>query len=584
MTGSNYRRTRIAFLLVLFASSWVFFFLGLGSYSLKEPDEGRYAEIPREMVEQGDYVVPHLNYIRYFEKPPLLYWMTAASYKLLGVSEWAFRLPNALMALLCVLATYLFAARAFGRRMALISSLILASSFGFFAMARIVTIDMLFAFLLFASLLCFCRFYRERRRFFLYSFYVTMALGVLAKGPVAIVLLGATIFLFLLSEKKLSFLKDTLSPGGLALLCVIALPWFVVMCVKEKEFFQFFVVDQNVLRFLTSKHKRSGPIYYFLPVLFGGLFPWSFFLPRAVLRLWRSSELRLFFIWALVVFVFFSLSGSKLPPYILPIYPALAVILGFLFDEGWRGRIEGSGELAVYGGFFLCLAAAGFACGTGAVSPYLTRLPDIAAVIGDIRGFSMGLAVISLASLVLLSMKKGRTYLSLFCALTAFSMAVVVLLMADANVIDGVNTTKALAQRIKAGARPDAAVINYRSFDETLPFYLARRTYIAEFTGELEMGAKYPEAKAYFLSRDDAAKMISERPVFVVMKAKRLPSLESLGLNQAGIIGRQDDRVLIANRAAMGEESKGRLTGLSPKVREPEPGRREERSNRRYRS
>ncbi len=146
------RKKRAVYMLVILAFSYLFLFHHLGSYSLKEPDEGRYAEIPREMVAQGNYMVPHLNYVRYFEKPPLLYWVTALSYKTLGVSEWSFRLPNALFALFCVLATYLFAARRFTEETAFTSSFILASSFGFFGMARVVTIDMLLSFLLFAAL------------------------------------------------------------------------------------------------------------------------------------------------------------------------------------------------------------------------------------------------------------------------------------------------------------------------------------------------------------------------------------------------------------------------------------------------
>lgn len=190
------KRTAVCLLAVLAVSYFVFFY-NLGGYSLKEPDEGRYAEIPREMIELGNYVVPHLDYTRYFEKPPLLYWACAASYKIFGISEWSFRLPNALAAFACVLAAWVFAGRWFSPRAGLLSGLMLATSFGFFALARIETIDMLFSFLLFASLACFYEFYRRRRRFFLYLFWAALALAVLAKGPVSLILMGATLVLFL---------------------------------------------------------------------------------------------------------------------------------------------------------------------------------------------------------------------------------------------------------------------------------------------------------------------------------------------------------------------------------------------------
>jgi 4-amino-4-deoxy-L-arabinose transferase-like glycosyltransferase len=545
-------QTGIILLCALLASTYVFFFLNLGSYSLKEPDEGRYAEIPREMVEQGNYIVPHLNYVRYFEKPPLFYWMTAASYRLLGVNEWSARLPNALMALCCVLMMYAFGSRWFGRRMALISAFVLSSSFGFFAMARIVTIDMLFTFTLFASLLCFCQFYREKKRLFLYLFYAALALAVLAKGPVAIILLPVTIFIFLFFEKRLSFLKEMALPGGLLLFAMVALPWFVVMCIKEKEFFQFFFVDQHVLRFLTSKHSRSGPVYYFIPVLFGGLFPWSVFIPRAAVRLWRVRELRLFFIWSFVVFLFFSASGSKLPTYILPIYPALALILGYLFEGGWRQRIERNRELVVYVGFFICVALGCLAYGSGILGRYLTLLPDVVALSESIRGLSLGFGLLSLAMIIFLSFRKGHTYCGAFFILGTFSLCVIVGLMTHVHVIDRINTTKGLAREISARRGADAVVVNYGSFDETLPFYLARRTYIAEFTGELEMGAKYPDAAAFFIRQDGVAQLVrSEKPVFVVMKTRKVSALGLLGLDERGIVGRENQRVLVANRSAL---------------------------------
>jgi len=343
------------------------------------------------------------------------------------------------------------------------------------------------------------------------------------------------------------------SARGLLLFAIIAVPWFVVMCVREKEFFDFFFIDQHVLRFLTSKHGRSEPLYYFLPVLFGSLFPWSVFIPRAVAGLGKVPALRLFFVWSVVVFVFFSVSGSKLSPYILPIYPALALILGHMFNAAWQQRIRRNRELIVYAVFFVCLMVAGVAYGSGSLTSYLSALPDVAAMPASIRGLSLGLGVASLAMLLLFSLNKRRTFSALFYGLGSFSLFVILGLMACVHVVDGVNTTKRLAEEIKKNSRADAVVVNYGSFDETLPFYLSHRTYIAEFMGELEMGAKYADAKPFFLDRDGFTRLIrSDKAVFVVTKAKRFPRLLDLGLDEKGIVGEQDDRLLIANRAALG--------------------------------
>jgi 4-amino-4-deoxy-L-arabinose transferase-like glycosyltransferase len=542
---------RILILLALLICSYVFFFLNLGAYSLKEPDEGRYAEIPREMVERGDYLVPRLNYVRYFEKPPLLYWVTAASFKIFGIDEWSARLPNAVMAFFTVLITYACTACRFGRRTALISSLLFTSSFGFFSMARIVTTDMLFSFLLFASLVCFYWFYLEQKPVFIYLFYAALAFAVLAKGPVAIVLLGATIVLFLFFEKRLSFMKEVASPAGLALFAVIAVPWFVVMCIREKGFFDFFFVDQHILRFFTSKHKRSGPFYYFFPVLFGSLFPWSFFLPRAIGRYWKIPELRLFLIWSFLVFIFFSVSGSKLPPYILPIYPALAIVVGYLFNQEWEKGGIPRAELFFYGIVFFSFGLTGITVGTGLVGGYLTALFDSTVPLKDVRGFAILVGLTSFIILCSLLFRRIKTYRGIFFLFGLFSMAVILGLMSHVHVIDQVKTTKQIASELKKRTTATDIVVNYRSFDETLPFYLARRTYIADYRGELRMGSAYPDASPFFLNNEELRQLDrSGRKVFVVMKEKHLSRLGDLGL-EMDILKRGDERVLVGNRAAV---------------------------------
>lgn len=549
MCKENPDKRRLIFigLLLIVGVSYVFLFFNLGAYSLKEPDEGRYAEIPREMVEQGDYLVPHLNYVRYFEKPPLLYWVTAASYKVFGTSEWSFRFPNALAALLCALSTFFFVRRWFTQRIAIISFLVLISSFGFLALSRIVTVDMLLTFLLFASLSCFYEYYREGKSVFLYLFFILLALGILAKGPVAVVLLGSTIVLFLFCEKRMPFVKKLFSPVGLFVFAVIAAPWFVLISLKEKEFFYFFFVDQHFLRFLTTRHNRSGPIYYFLPVLFGGLFPWSVFIPRAVIRFWRVPSVRLLLVWSLVVFVFFSVSGSKLPPYILPLFPAMAIVLGTLFENAWNEYIKWKWEIVIYAVFLSCTAVGAAMFGFGLLDRYLG---DLAFLSRDIRGLAFGVCLVSLAILVLLGFRRMRTVGSLFWMLTIFSSVVIIAIMVHAPVIDRFNTTKELAGAINEMGG-DTMTVNYHSFDETLPFYLKRRTSLAGTTGELDMGAKYPEAKDFFLSDKDFLRLFqSDKPVLAVLKTKRLKVLNEPGFTGAVILRCQDTRCLIANPAA----------------------------------
>lgn len=549
----NKGRKKTVYFLLLILFSYIFLFYNLGSYSLKEPDEGRYAEIPREMVERGDYTVPYLNYVRYFEKPPLLYWVTAASYRTFGVSEWSFRFPNAFVALLTIVATFVFASRRFGEEVGFVSSFILMTSFGFFAMSRIVTTDMLFASLLTAALFCFYEFYVDVRRRFLNLFFAALALAVLAKGPVAIILMTGAIGIFLLTEKRLSFLKRMAAVDSLLLFAVIAVPWFLLMCLKEREFFQFFFVDQHILRFLTTKHKRSGPMYYFIPVLLAGLFPWSVFIPRAIARFWRTKEMRLFLIWSAVVFVFFSVSGSKLPPYILPVFPALSIVIGCLFMSEWNVRVRRRGETIVYLVFFACLALAGFVYGTSSpLDAYLDSASDFALLRKDVQGLSLGLSAVSFALLVALVCGLMRSVWLSFIALSAFSLSVVAGIMLHTPIIDRLNTTKALAQTIVRMKPDNQMVFNLHSFDETLPFYLNKRTYLVGVTGELEMGSRYPEARDYFLDDGRFVDFLRSRePVFFVFKEKRLAQVEKLGGPDVRILVCLDKRCLAANRPAM---------------------------------
>lgn len=542
------RKKKVFYLLLLISFSYVFFFYGLGSYSLKEPDEGRYAEIPREMVEQGDYIVPHLNYVRYFEKPPLLYWATAASYRAFGLSEWSFRFPNALAAFLCVLVTYLFASRRFGQETGFLSSIILMTSFGFFAMAHIVTIDMLFTFLLSASLFCFYEYYMDGRRRFLNLFFAALALAVLAKGPVAIILMAATILIFLFYEKKMSFLKEVARPGGLLLFTAISAPWFIGMCIKEREFFHFFFIDQHILRFLTTKHNRSEPVYFFVPVLFGGLLPWSVFLPRAIARFRQAKDMRLLLIWSAVVFVFFSVSGSKLTPYILPVFPALAVILGGLFQADWERRPGFRVESFIYLLLFGCLAFAGFAYGTGLLGATTSRM----AAQTDLKGLSLGLAVISSVLFIFVVARPTYPFRLYFFVLSTLSLCIMAGILLHAPVIDRFNTTKALAQTINNVERDKRIVFNFNSFDETLPFYLRQRTCLVDETGELEMGAKYADAKEYFVDQDQFVRVFrSDQPVFVVLKEKRLARVKLLIGEDFKFLSCQGKRCLGANSRAI---------------------------------
>ncbi len=320
------RRTLLAALLALLAVIW----LEPAGSRLAEPDETRYAEIPREMLAAGDLVVPRLNGVPYFEKPPLLYWANAASLRIFGETSWAARFPTRLAGLGTMLLIFL-AARRPGLG-ALAAVLFLAAPMGFL-FSRTNLTDGLLTFFLTATLLSgrAAVLRREANRPWLATaalFGACAAGAFLTKGLIALVLPAGIFFAWSVSTGRLvSTLRAlVLSPAPFVFL-VLALPWLLAAERRHPGFLDFFFVREHFQRFATGAAKRPGPVYYFVPVFVLGFLPGLAFFVRGFWRGLRASdEGFFFFVWFTVVFCFFSVSGSKLPPYLFPAIPAAAVL------------------------------------------------------------------------------------------------------------------------------------------------------------------------------------------------------------------------------------------------------------------
>ena len=312
---------------------WVLF-TNLGGAALFEPDEGRNAEIAREILLLKDWVTPHYDFIPRLDKPIFFFGLVALSYKFFGISEWAARLPSALAALACLCITYRFAGSLFGRRAGLWSALILLSSIEFFALSRAVIMDMT---LTFCITLALCSFRLGQRgvesgagksQFLL--MYVAMGMATLLKGPIGFLLPAAVIGVYLLLTKRWSLLRHMQIPLGIGLLILTAAPWYLTAESRNPGYLRYFLWEENVHRFTSTQFKRSGPWYYFIGVLVGGFFPWTVLLPATITDLGKRAlkgEHLFLSLWVAIPLLFFSLSSSKLPHYILPIYPPLAIIL-----------------------------------------------------------------------------------------------------------------------------------------------------------------------------------------------------------------------------------------------------------------
>ena len=307
---------RAAGLWVLLAVLW---FGTLAIRPLYKADESRYAEISREMVASGDWLTPRLNGFKYFEKPPLQYWASAVLFKVFGEHDWVARLWTALLGLAGIALTFYAANRLFGPPIGAYAAAMLAGAPLYVVLGQVNTLDMGVTFFLSAAVFAL----GLGRPLW---FWIACALAVLSKGLIGIVLPLGTVALSIMLARDWTLVRRLRPVVGGTLFLLIAAPWFIAVSMANPEFAHFFFVQEHFQRFTTQMHQRVHPWWYFVPVLAAGFAPWLAPLARsALVRLReRSGTELLFWCWALVVFVFFSASGSKLPPYIVPIFPALA--------------------------------------------------------------------------------------------------------------------------------------------------------------------------------------------------------------------------------------------------------------------
>jgi 4-amino-4-deoxy-L-arabinose transferase-like glycosyltransferase len=334
-------RTRTDALLMAGFCAFLFFY-GMGQFGLIGADEPRYAQVAREMLERRDWITPLLGGRPWLEKPPLYYWQAMLAYSVLGVSDGAARVPAAVDATLLVLAVYLFFRR-FRRGVEVDAALITASSAGVVGYAHAASMDMALAAAFSIGMLSWWAWRETDQRIYLALFYFLMALGMLAKGPVAPFLAAVVIATFAAATRQLRVVIKTLWLPGILLFGAVAWPWYFAVQVRNPQFFREFILQHNLARFSSDLYHHRQPFWYYLPITALALVPWMVFVSAALfrsVRIWwaeRKSvsaepDLTLQFslfacCWLVAPVAFFSLSQSKLPGYILPAIPAGAVLL-----------------------------------------------------------------------------------------------------------------------------------------------------------------------------------------------------------------------------------------------------------------
>jgi len=341
--------------LVLAGFCGFLFFFGLAFFGLIGADEPRYAQVAREMLARHDWITPTLGGKPWLEKPPLYYWQAMLAYSIFGVSDWAARLPSAVDATIMVVAIYLFLNR-FRPGFQLDGALMTASAAGVIGFARAASTDMPLAAMFTIALLAWYAWYESESHSYLSVFYCFLALGMLAKGPVALLLAALIIGIFAAAKSDYGLLWRTLWVPGILLFCALTLPWHFAVQMKNPEFFHVFILQHNFARFGTNLYHHKAPFWYYVPVVLLGLIPWTAVVAASLaesIRVWwaerqqvRKSEdaLNVFLvIWLIVPVIFFSLSQSKLPGYIVPALPAGTLLLA----EYVRRRVTDSASPSI---------------------------------------------------------------------------------------------------------------------------------------------------------------------------------------------------------------------------------------------
>ena len=550
----------IVALALVFAIAW---FGGLGHRKLIKPDEGRYAEIPREMVVSGDWLTPRLNDLKYFEKPPLQYWTTALAYEAFGVGEWTSRLWTALTGFLGVLAVAWTASRLYDRRTGLFAGVALASTLAYALLGRFNTLDMG---LTFFTTVTWCAVLLARdarvgvhaqdahcgggrvggarssdvRRWMLVA-WSSLALATLSKGPVAVVLCGGALVVYLATTRDWRLLGMLQPVRGAALFALIAGPWFIAVSRANPEFAHFFFIHEHVERFLTTEHKREGPLWYFVPVLLGGLLPWLSIAAVSLVRAWRTpardgfSPERLLLAMMFVVFAFFSLSGSKLPSYILPMFPAIALLVGRTL-----ATIDGP---ALKRHLLFVATVAVIAAVTIGVVPLDVAEPP--AAIADFRVVAVGSLFVWLAGtgLAFVLAARGRVTGAIvatgLAALFGWSS-----LMLGHEVLGRGMSTYDLARDMKPFVAADTPIYSIGLFEHTLDFYLQRPVTLVSFRDELDFGLQQEPGKGIATLDRFRERWEADRAPLAVMAADVFATLAARGLPMR-IVARDGRRIVI---------------------------------------
>lgn len=506
-------------ILILTVLIGLFFSIFLGSFALFVPDGGRYAEIAREMVVSHNYLVPHLNGVLYFEKPPLFYWLQAAAIYLFGLNEWSMRIWPAIFGLLGCLLVYIAGRKFYDRATGILASLMLATSILYFTMSHLISLDMVVAVLISASLFSFLAGVLQtsgsKKRLYIWLAFIFAAFAVMTKGLIGIVFPCLIVGMWVLLLNKWCDLKKWYLPTSVIIFLLLVLPWHILLQLKYPAFLHFYFIEQQFLRYSSMISERYQPIYYYFAVILVGFFPWSVFALQAIYKAWPSWRQRRQFkievfllLWIILILMFFSFSSSKLIPYILPIFPPLAIL-----TSRYLVQCGGKKTFGITAGFFSLFMLGIILAGVILIVPHYYQVSTVLLV----EHFLLRMVII----IMLLC---GATFcvykwLNFRLAMFILMFGMLLYLPLALRSIHGINhrSVKSLAMLINKLQQPGDEVISYKHYFQELPFYTQQRVVVVDWINELAFGIKHQDTSNWIITtREFLRRWRSKKRMFAV--------------------------------------------------------------------
>lgn len=550
---------------------FVFYFFGLGHSPLFTPDEGRYAEISREMLATHQFITPRVNGIVFLDKPVLHFWLQASAMFVFGASEWSVRFFPALFGVLGCIITYLTGRYLFNRRSGLLAAIILALSPLYFGISHYANLDLEVAFFITSALfllVCALQSSGKARFYFFLGTYVSIGLAILTKGLIGIALPTAIFGIWLLLTKEWQQIKKTYFLLGGIIILMIVLPWYILIQKSNPVFFHYFFVVQHWQRFFSIREFNNAlPIWFYVPITIIGFFPWIIFFLAGLYHFYKNNfstvkkgkeknsefTIQLFLLIAIgFIFLFFSIPRSKIISYILPIFPPLALFTGHYFATIWHS-IEKSTLHKLTMSYIFCAMAFAillllfpFLSLIASHTPFKYYLIFIACIL-------MIAAFIAAIFLLRLPLKK----LFLLCALT--NVIFLWALMLGAPYLN-TNSVKQLVIELQKIRKPTDKVFIYFKYYQDVPFYLHDYVFVVadwshatitlrdNWKRELSYGESFQPTKKYLIDADRFWQLYnSEERVFVFLNKHDFKNFKTRATKYF-YLGEENETILLSNQ------------------------------------